>query len=158
MKTDHEDYLIAAFDEAYAGMRANKGGPFGAVIVRNGSIIGRGSNLVTSANDPTAHAEIVAIRDACCHINHFSLADTAIYCTCEPCPMCLAAIFWAGIKDVFYCSSRNDAGSIGFSDEHIYDQMGISQFPPTLHIERIILPAGEKLFAEWSGKQDKTHY
>jgi guanine deaminase len=102
----HEDYMLCAFDEAFKGMRSNKGGPFGSVIVSDGIVIGKGHNMVTSTNDPTAHAEIVAIRNACRAVAAFHLPYAVLYTSCEPCPMCLAAIYWANIKAVYYCADR----------------------------------------------------
>src|SRR4051794_6746976 len=103
-------------------MRANQGGPFGAVVVCDGKIIGRGCNQVPSTNDPTAHAEIVAIREACQKLKTFRLNDCELYTSCEPCPMCLAAIYWARLKKVYYGNTRKDAASIGFDDEFLYDE------------------------------------
>lgn len=154
----HEDYLLKAFEEAFEGMRNNKGGPFGAIVVRQESIIGKGCNMVTSTNDPTAHAEIIAIRNACMNINHFHLDDAVIYSTCEPCPMCLSAIYWAKIKKVYYCSSRNDAENIGFNDNYIYKELGIQLMSVSLKLEQLQLPLADKLFNEWANKNDKVAY
>ena len=104
-------------------MRRGKGGPFGAVVVRNGKVVGRGSNQVTSTNDPTAHAEILAIREACQRLKTFQLDDCDLYTSCEPCPMCLAAIYWARLGNVFYANTRKDAARIDFDDDFIYREV-----------------------------------
>lgn len=154
----HEDYLLKAFECAFDGVRNNYGGPFGAVVVRDGLILGSGCNRVTSTHDPTAHAEVMAIRNACAATSAFHLEGAVIYTTCEPCPMCLSAIYWAKISQVYYCSSRNDAESIGFADNHIYRELGINPAHTSLKISRILLPAGDELFREWRNKEDRTDY
>lgn len=154
----HEDYLLKAFEYAFEGIRNNYGGPFGSVVVRDGLILGSGCNRVTSANDPTAHAEVMAIRNACAATGSFHLDDAVIYATCEPCPMCLSAIYWTRIPQVYYCSSRQDAESIGFADNHIYEELGITPAHTSLKLTRIVLPAGDELFREWRNKADKIDY
>jgi len=154
----HKDYMQCAFDEAYSGMRKNEGGPFGAVIVQGGEIIGRGHNRVTSTNDPTAHAEIVAIREACKKLNVFHLPDAVLYASCEPCPMCLAAIYWANIKTIYYCYNRNDAAKIGFSDEFIYDEINKPISERTMQSVSFTFEGAEELFHEWNIKPDKIAY
>ena len=114
-------YMEIAKDLADNNLNANVGGPFGAVIVKDGKVIGKGSNHVLNHNDPTAHAEIMAIRDACQSINSYSLEGCEIYTSCYPCPMCLSAIIWANIKKVYYGNTKEDANKIGFRDEFIYD-------------------------------------
>lgn len=154
----HEDYMLCAFNEAFTGMRSNKGGPFGAVIVSDGIVVGKGHNMVTSTNDPTAHAEIVAIRNACQATAAFHLKGAVIYTSCEPCPMCLAAIYWANIKTVYYCADRIDAANIGFDDKFIYEELIISPNKRRMKVEQILLPISTILFNEWANKQDKTPY
>jgi len=154
----HEQYMSLAFEEAFKGMRNNSGGPFGSVIVSNGVIIGRGHNMVTSANDPTAHAEVVAIRNACKKVSSFHLPDAVLYASCEPCPMCLAAIYWANIKTVYYCADRADAAHIGFSDKFIYDEFCIAENERSIKMEHLYLPASKELFSEWMNKQNKIPY
>lgn len=154
----HKQYLIAAFDEAFKGIRNNIGGPFGAVIVLNKEIIGRGRNMVTSINDPTAHAEIVAIREACRNHKTFHLKDAVIYSTCEPCPMCLSAIYWTNIKSVFFSSTKFDAGSIGFSDNLIYNEIEKPIEARLIKFNRIELPESSVLFNEWMNKDNKITY
>src|SRR3954449_6449488 len=104
-------------------MRSGKGGPFGAVVVKGNKIVGRGCNQVTSTNDPTAHAEIVAIRDACKRLKTFQLDDCELYTSCEPCPMCLSAMYWARLKKVYYANTRKDAADIDFDDDFIYTEV-----------------------------------
>jgi guanine deaminase len=154
----HSDYMHLAFEEAFTGMRNNQGGPFGAVIISDGIVIGIGHNMVTSTNDPTAHAEIVAIRNACKKTKSFQLMNAVLYTSCEPCPMCMAAIYWANIKTVYFCSDRIDAASIGFSDKFIYDELNISLDKRSVKMEKINLPIATELFDEWTKKQDKTAY
>jgi guanine deaminase len=154
----HNDFMFCAFEEAFIGMRNNHGGPFGAVITLEGIIIGKGYNMVTSTNDPTAHAEIVAIRNACKNTNTFHLTDSVLYTSCEPCPMCLAAMYWANIKTVYFCSDRLDAAEIGFNDKFIYDELNISIDKRKMKVEKIHLPLATELFNEWVKKQDKTPY
>ncbi len=139
----------------------NSGGPFGAVIVKNGVIIGRGSNHVIKNNDPTAHAEIEAIRDACKNIKSYDLTGCSIYTTCYPCPMCLSAIIWSNMKKVYYGNTKEDAASIGFRDEFIYDYIdklskGIDD--GTLKIKNIDRNKTIKEFDEYMDKEDKIIY
>jgi tRNA(Arg) A34 adenosine deaminase TadA len=154
----NNSFLDKAFEFAFNGIRNNIGGPFGAVIVKDEKIIGSGCNCVTSTNDPTAHAEVTAIRDACKTLNTFDLSGAVMYSTCEPCPMCLSAIYWANIKTVYYSSTRYDAADIGFRDNHIYEELNVlpaERTVPFLHIDH---PRALELFREWFEKQDKTLY
>jgi len=123
MTIDEQQFLERAIELSREGMRARKGGPFGCVIVKNGKIIGEGCNQVASTNDPTAHAEIVAIRNACQNLNSFQLTDCDVYASCEPCPMCLGAIYWARPKRVIYANTKQDAAAINFDDQFIYDEI-----------------------------------
>lgn len=154
----HDEYLHIAFENAFSGMRNNQGGPFGAVIVSRGNIIGTGYNMVTATNDPTAHAEIVAIRRACIHNNSFDLSGAVLYSTCEPCPMCMSAIYWANIQKVYYSLSRDDAAKIGFNDKLIYEELAKPVDNRSLKMAQLHLPVADDLFIEWSLKQDKTSY
>ena len=154
----HENYLNIAFEEAFKSLRTNIGGPFGAVVVKDGKIIGIGGNQVISQNDPTAHAEIVAIREGCRNISNFDLSGAAIYATCEPCPMCLSAIYWANIKEVYYCLTRFQAEDIGFRDNHIYEEMNLLPEERTLSFHQVSHPEAARLFREWTEKQDKMLY
>jgi tRNA(Arg) A34 adenosine deaminase TadA len=134
------------------------GGPFGAIIVRNGVILARGSNSVTMQNDPTAHAEVSAIRAACSQLGTFNLAGTEIYTSCEPCPMCLGAIYWAGISKIYYGNTKRDAAEIGFDDSFIYDEIALP--PLRRKVPAVELLRGEALegFRLWSEKEDKIEY
>jgi tRNA(Arg) A34 adenosine deaminase TadA len=136
----------------------NGGGPFGAVVVLDDKIIGQGGNRVTSTNDPTAHAEVVAIRDACTKLNTFSLKGATMYTSCEPCPMCLAAIYWARIEKVYYGNNRKDAAEIGFSDEYIYNQFEFSNEEKDLKLECLCRDEAQSSFKSWQDNLDKIPY
>ena len=152
------DYMKEAFNQAFSGMRNNEGGPFGAVVVQEGEIIGRGCNKVTSTNDPSAHAEIVAIREACHNKNSYHLVGASIYTTCEPCPMCLAAIYWANIRTVYYCLNSEDAARIGFDDKYIYGELAKDQEERNISMKKVFVEYAEQLYQEWSAKKDKKVY
>ena len=139
-------------------MRRGKGGPFGAVVVRNGKIVGRGFNQVTSANDPTAHAEIVAIRAACQRLKTFQLEDCELYTSCEPCPMCLSAIYWARLRSVFYGNTRKEAAKIDFDDDFIYREVALPIGKRTLKMKQLLHEEALAAFAEWQRKTDKVLY
>ena len=151
-------FMLEAIELSRKGIIENQGGPFGCVIVKGDQIVGRGWNKVTSTNDPTAHAEVVAIRDACAHLKTFQLQDCEIYTSCEPCPMCMGAIYWARPKKVYYGNSREDAASIGFDDSLIYKELSASV--NERQIEMCCLAAADALivFREWQNKPDKTPY
>jgi len=139
-------------------MRRGKGGPFGAVVVRDGKVVGRGSNQVTSANDPTAHAEIVAIREACKRLKTFQLDDCDLYTSCEPCPMCLSAIYWARLGNVFYGNTRKDAARINFDDDFIYREVALPIRKRALKMKQLLHDEALAAFAEWQQKTDKVQY
>ncbi len=139
-------------------MRRNEGGPFGAVVVRKGKIVGRGWNRVTSANDPTAHAEVSAIRDACRKLKTFHLDGCEIYASCEPCPMCLAAIYWARIGKIFYANTRRDAARIRFHDDLIYREISLPVPRREIPMKQLLRSEALKVFAEWESKPDKICY
>ena len=139
-------------------MRRGQGGPFGAVVVRKGKIVGRGSNQVTSANDPTAHAEIVAIRAACKRLKTFQLDDCDLYTSCEPCPMCLSAIYWARLGHVFYGNTRQDAARIAFDDDLIYREVALPIGKRTLKMKQLLHDEALAAFVEWQQKTDKVLY
>lgn len=143
---------------AHENVIAGRGGPFGAVVVRDGQIIGRGANLVTSTNDPTAHAEVTAIRDACRHLGTFTLAGCEIYTSCEPCPMCLAAIYWARIEKIFYANTRHDAARIGFDDDYLYREMMLSHDQRSTPILPLASDEAAATFDLWTTKADKVPY
>ena len=139
-------------------MRANQGGPFGAIIVRNGKIVGRGWNRVLATNDPTAHAEITAIRDACKKLKRFHLADCELYTSCEPCPMCLGAVYWARLKTVYYANTRADAAAIQFDDSLIYDEVRLPLPRRKIPMKPLLRREALKVFVEWENKTDKVPY
>ena len=139
-------------------MRANQGGPFGAIIVRNGKIVGRGWNRVIATNDPTAHAEITAIRDACKKLKRFHLADCELYTSCEPCPMCLGAVYWARLKTVYYANTRADAAAIQFDDSLIYDEVRLPLPRRKIPMKPLLRREALKVFVEWENKADKVPY
>ncbi len=143
---------------AEKGMKSNSGGPFGAVVVKNSEIISKGYNRVTSDNDPTAHAEVIAIRQACKMLGTFQLDDCIIYTSCEPCPMCLGAIYWARPKKVFYACTREDATSVQFDDQFIYDELKLKIEDRKVDFENIIRDEGLHLFQQWLAKGDRTKY
>lgn len=136
----------------------NGGGPFGAVVVKDGKIVGRGMNRVTANNDPTAHAEVTAIRDACNRLKTFDLSGCDIYTSCEPCPMCLGSIYWARIKHIYYGNTQADAAKIDFDDSFIYRQIekpiGTREIPE----EQMMHEESIKTFEKWDNKEDKTPY
>ena len=134
------------------------GGPFGCVIVKNNEIISEGFNEVTNKNDPTAHAEIVAIRNACNKLNTFNLKGTQMFTSCEPCPMCLSAIYWSHIDKIYYGNNRKDAAKIGFDDSYIYDELSLDLNKRKIPLEQISEKEAIKAFEEWEVKTDKTVY
>jgi guanine deaminase len=139
-------------------MHKGVGGPFGAVIARDGTIIAQGCNQVTSANDPTAHAEVTAIREACRTLGSFSLAGCEIYTSCEPCPMCLGAIYWARLDRVYYANTRADAAAIGFDDARIYQEFLAAIDNRSVPLIRIGAEDAKLVFDEWLAKPDKIPY
>ncbi len=136
----------------------NAGGPFGCVIVRDNKIIAEGSNIVTSSNDPTAHAEIVAIRDACKKLNTFNLSGSDLYSSCEPCPMCLSAIYWSHIDNIFYANTRDDAKKINFDDSFIYSEFSKKIEDRKIPIKQMLRDEALKAFELWNKKIDKIEY
>jgi guanine deaminase len=153
-----EKYMNEAFHEAFHGSRNNHGGPFGAVIVKEGEIIGKGYNMVISGMDPTAHAEIVAIRQACKKINSFDLSGSVLFTTCEPCPMCFSAVYWASIKEVIFSLSRHDAEIMGFKDNHIYEELSKDMPDRSIRFTKMEHSSVKKLMEEWRMKPDKFLY
>lgn len=134
------------------------GGPFGAVIVRNGEVVATGANTVTLANDPTAHAEVNAIREACRQLGTFSLKDCVVYSSCEPCPMCLSALYWAGVKRIYFGNTKEDADAINFSDGFIYRELEkprVDRVLPCIHVES---EKNIRAFQKWAAKKDKIEY
>lgn len=156
--TREEKFMMEAIALSRKGIENNEGGPFGCIIVKNDSIIGRGNNKVTITNDPTAHAEIIAIRDACKNIGSFQLDSCEIYTSCEPCPMCLGAIYWARAAVVYYANTRDDAAVIGFDDAMIYKEMAIDHRHRKIPVINLCRPYALKVFEHWTNKQHKTLY
>jgi tRNA(Arg) A34 adenosine deaminase TadA len=151
-------YLERAIEIARTSMQENKGGPFGCVIVKDDEIIGEGYNMVTTDNDPTAHAEIVAIRNACKKLNTFQLTGCDIYASCEPCPMCLGAIYWARVSKVIYANTRHDAAAVEFDDDFIYKEISADinkRRIPFIHYPH---PKAKEVFDDWMANQHKMKY
>lgn len=134
------------------------GGPFGAIVVLNGEVVAEGSNRVTVANDPTAHAEIVAIREACAALSQFDLRGASLYTSCEPCPMCLGAIHWARLDRIYFAADRHDAARAGFDDELLYREIALAHDERVVRAEQHLQSHGEAPFAAWRVKTDRTEY
>lgn len=143
---------------AKEGMNHDDGGPFGAVVVKDGIVVGRGHNLVTSTNDPTAHAEVTAIRDACKKLGSFQLDDCTIYSSCEPCPMCFGAIYWARPRRLVYACTRKDAADIGFDDDFIYKELELGIDERTIETDQLLQNEGLEVMKLWTEKSDRTDY
>ena len=161
-----EDYKFTAEDRCFMQMAidlsienvANGGGPFGAVIVRNGEIIAKGTNRVTANNDPTAHAEVSAIREACAKIGNFKLEGCVCYTSCEPCPMCLSALYWAGVSRIVYGNTKEDAKAINFDDSFIYDEIGKPYSMRAIPCQNFMRKEALEGFRAWREKEDKIEY
>ncbi len=151
-------YMKAAYTEAMKNIKGSEGGPFGAVIVKDGEIIAAANNQVLATNDPTMHAEIAAIRSAAKKLGQFSLEDCTIYATCEPCPMCMAAIIWARIPKVYYGANRKDAEAIGFADNYIYEFINGTAREERTSAEVLNRYECVELFEMWMQKEDKEMY
>ena len=156
--TREEFFMQEAIQLSVKGVTSNEGGPFGCVIVRGDVIVGRGNNKVTSTNDPTAHAEVVAIRDACKNLGTHQLCDCEVYTSCEPCPMCMGAIYWARPKKVFFANTRTDAANIGFDDSMIYDELSCEHASRKIPIIPLGREEAQKVFEEWKNKADRVEY
>jgi guanine deaminase len=139
-------------------LRSNQGGPFGAVVVKNGAVIGEGSNQVLTTNDPSAHAEVVAIRNACRSLNTFQLTGCEIYSSCEPCPMCMGLIYWARPEKLFYANTAADAAKIGFDDALIYRELAMPRKKRSIRMEQMMRDEALAVFAQWEKKPDKSMY
>lgn len=151
-------FMAEAIRLAHEMMNKKEGGPFGAVVVREGRIIGRGWNRVTVSNDPTAHAEINAIREACRNIESFDLSGCDLYVNCEPCPMCLSAAYWAQIENIYYGATREDAEKIGFADNHIYKELGRANEHRQIRMHQMMRDQVLPVFAQWQEMDDKIEY
>lgn len=154
----NEKFLRKAINLSIENVKNGTGGPFGAVIVKNGEIISTGVNKVTSANDPTAHAEIEAIRLACSKLNDFLLKDCEIYSSCEPCPMCLSAIYWAHISKIYFANTREDAEKINFSDNLIYNEINLNPHERTIPAEQHLRDKAIVAFKLWENSDNKISY
>jgi tRNA(Arg) A34 adenosine deaminase TadA len=150
--------MEVAISLALASVESGKGGPFGAVIVRGNEVVSSGSNCVTSTLDPTAHAEVVAIREACRKLQTFRLDDCELYTSCEPCPMCLAAAYWARIPTLYYAGTRGDAAAAGFDDALIYDELPLPIEARKLRMIPVLRSEAQAVFRAWEDKSDKALY
>ena len=151
-------HMKQAIELALSNVNKNNGGPFGAVVVKDGKIIGKGANLVTSSNDPTAHAEIVAIREAAKNIGSFELQDCEIYTSCEPCPMCLGAIYWARIGKLYYAATKDDAAKADFDDSFIYKEFSLPKDQRSIPSMQLMRDDAVKVFEAWNENDEKTTY
>jgi guanine deaminase len=154
----HTEFLRQAIDLAVENAKSGEGGPYGAVIVKDNQLIAASGNKVTSALDPTAHAEVMAIRLACKTLNHFQLQDCILYSSCEPCPMCLGAIYWARLEKVYYACSRQDAAAANFDDSFIYDEISVPPHQRRIAMLHLNLPDAMRPFDIWAEKSDKVLY
>lgn len=158
MTDDDQKFMARAIELARQGIDDNAGGPFGCVVVKDGQIVGEGNNRVTSTNDPTAHAEVVAIRDACERLGSFQLEGCTVYTSCEPCPMCLGAIYWARPAAIYYAGTRADAAHAGFDDEHFYTEIEKPNDERQLRMVNLLRDEAQAVFQHWIDKPDKTEY
>ncbi len=154
----NEALLREAISLSIEKMEAGEGGPFGAIVVKDDTVIGRGWNRVTSTNDPTAHAEIMAIRDACSKLNTFDLSGCELYASCEPCPMCLAAIYWARLDKLYFAASRNDAADAGFDDEILYQEVSKPWKNRKLPTEQGLAKEAQEAFVAWKASDTRVNY
>jgi guanine deaminase len=157
VKSD-EEFLREAIRLAREGMTTGQGGPFGSVVVKDGEIVGRGFNQVTSTNDPTAHAEVVAIRDACRNLGTFQLEGCTLYASCEPCPMCLGAIYWARPDRIVYGAFHSDAAGAGFDDQFIYEELDKPRDQRHIPMQQLLRNEADAVFQEWMTMENKREY
>jgi tRNA(Arg) A34 adenosine deaminase TadA len=153
-----QTFMQRAGELALEKMRDDDGGPFGAVVVHDGKIVAEGWNQVTSANDPTAHAEMVAIRKACAALGRFDLSDCDIFTSCEPCPMCMGAVYWARLRRLYYAKTQADAAQIGFDDAFIYRELALPLAQRAIPMVQIADAGADLAFREWAQSPDKTRY
>lgn len=158
MTDSNAQFMREAIALSRHSIRSGQGGPFGAVIVKDGKVIATGNNQVTSTNDPTAHAEVVAIRNACRTLNTFQLTGCEIFTSCEPCPMCLGAIYWARPDRIYYGNTKVDAAAIGFDDQFIYDELDVPIQDRKLPMTQLLSEEAIAVFQEWATKPDKVEY
>ena len=157
MNNNLKNFMLRAIDLSLVSVKSN-GGPFGCVIVKNNQIIAEGSNEVTKSNDPTAHAEIVTIRKACIKLKNFNLEGSLMFTSCEPCPMCLSAIYWSHIDKIYYGNTRIDAAKIGFDDNFIFNELSIEPSKRKIPQQQMNQNEAKKAFQEWELKTDKIEY
>lgn len=155
---DHEEFMRRAIALSEENVRLGRGGPFGAVVVHDGRIVSEGTNLVTSHNDPTAHAEVVAIRRACEALGTFALRGCEIYSSCEPCPMCLCAIRWARLDRIYFANTRKDAARIGFDDARMYQELNSPPEKRSVPAHQLLADEARAAFDAWEAKPDKIKY
>ncbi len=153
-----QQFMQQAIDIATHNVDSQNGGPYGAVIIKNGQLIAASGNCVTSQNDPTAHAEVMAIRLACEKLNDFQLTDCTLYTSCEPCPMCLGAIYWSRLKQVYYACNREDAAKAGFDDSFIYDEIALAADQRHIPMHYLHIADAEKPFQHWNSLNEKILY
>jgi guanine deaminase len=158
MPVSAEDYMRRAIGLSLSSLRSPGGGPFGAVVVKDGKLVAEGFNQVAAHNDPTAHAEVVAIRRACQELETFDLTGCEIYTSCEPCPMCLSAIYWSRIGRIYYANDRVDAAAIGFRDDLLYHEIPLPLDERAVPSVRLLAEEAKVAFDEWDVKLDKTKY
>ena len=151
-------FMREAIRLSMENVQSGNGGPFGTVIVKNGKIIATGVNEVTKSNDPTAHAEMIAIRNACEKLNSFQLDGCDIYCSCEPCPMCLGAIYWARPKSIYFANSKKDAAEINFDDNFIYQEIKLPIHERKLTITQLLRDEAQSVFLKWQESENKIEY
>jgi guanine deaminase len=151
-------FMQEAIQRAVDNVRSGRGGPFGAIVVKDGRVVAAGTNLVTSTNDPTAHAEVTAIREACRTLSTFQLTGCEIYTSCEPCPMCLGAIYWARPDRVYFAANASDAAEAGFDDSFIYEELKLPHPGRKIPFEPMMQEAGLEPFREWTRKSDRIRY
>ena len=154
---DNRIFMQRAIDLSVANVK-NGGGPFGAIIVKDGKIIAEGTNRVTADHDPTAHAEVSAIRQAAKKLHTFDLSGCEIYTSCEPCPMCLSAIYWAHLDKIYFGNTKSDAKDIGFDDSFIYDELALNPAERKIAMERLMPEAAIRAFEDWENTEDKVAY
>src|SRR5712675_1104687 len=158
LQPDEKNFLERAIFLSRQGMESGQGGPFGCVIVKDNEIVGEGTNRVTSSNDPTAHAEVVAIREACGKLKSFQLSGCGLYTTCEPCPMCMALVYWAHLDKVYYANTAADAAKIGFDDARIYQELKLPHAQRSLPLIQMMRQDAMAAFTAWERKPDKVGY
>lgn len=156
--SDESEFLRTAIRLSLEKMESGEGGPFGAVVVRDRSIVGTGWNQVTSSNDPTAHAEVVAIRDACARLQNFSLSGCEIYCSCEPCPLCLAACYWSRLDRIYYAATSDDAAAAGFDDRRFYREMIKPPARRSIPMQQALRAEAIVALQAWIRKEDRIRY